>query len=207
MTDQHLPSGREPGAQTRTAKVRWRGAKLFGYPLVVVLIGGGVVLLGLGVRTAVGDESYAALKVVLVAACAVLCLSLALLILDRLVKRRLTGVDVDVEPVEAQRGRSLRARVAVTSQRRPPRLLVGLVGSEHWEDDRGEAPVTRKSVEWEQWFEVDLHRGVDQVDFSIPIDGPFSYEGTLISLSWAVAAVTPRMLFESRKEVPVWVSP
>src|SRR4051812_14875174 len=154
MSDQHLPPGREPGAQTRTAKVRWRGAKLFGYPLAVFLIGGGVVLLGLGVRTAVDDESYVALKVVLLAACAALCFSLGLLILGRLAKRHLTGVDVDVVPVQARRGGSVRARVSITSQRPPPRLLVGLVGSEHWEDDRGEAPVTRKSVEWEQWFEV-----------------------------------------------------
>lgn len=204
---QHLPSGREPGAQTREAKKRWRAAEWFGYPAAFLFFGGGVVLLFLAVRTGFDGPTYAVLKIAITGACALLCLWLGLVFLGRLVKRPLKGVSLEIVPAEVQRGESVRARVVSASEATPPRLLVGLVGSEHWEDDRGETTLTRKSVEWEHWLEVDLGEGEQHVEFMVPGDGPFSYEGTLVSLSWAVAAAVPRLWSSSRMETPLWVLP
>jgi hypothetical protein len=90
-------------------------------------------------------------------------------------------------------------------------LEVGLVCTERYDILRhvgsdSRSRVTDMAVACQTWVPAPHATLGQRVELSIPADGPYSYEGDCVSLSWAVAV---RRAGERRVAplVPIWVEP
>ena len=123
--------------------------------------------------------------------------------LDRVLNPTLEGVTVSLPRTEYRRGDSVVPTVSVTSG--AENLVVGLVCFERWLDTSGESgPSPSRATEWKSWRPL----AEGPPSFAVPPSAPYSYEGKLLTLSWAVVVKESRRLRPDRTlRTPVWVSP
>jgi hypothetical protein len=109
-------------------------------------------------------------------------------------RTELDGVEVSLARTEYRRGDSVEPVVRASGDS----VRVGLVCTERYLDTRGQRrPTLRAAVEWESWG-----------DLVVPRDAPYSHEGTVLAISWAVVVRVPRRWRpDARVWTPIWVSP
>lgn len=115
--------------------------------------------------------------------------------LDGLRKKLTKGLAVRVEQPEARRGEEIQAVVTIVDLAGLGTLEVGLVCVEHYDEETytggesgGASRTTSTSTQHEQWQPLPSQQGEHSVRFTIPQQGPFSYEGSCLSLTWEVVA-------------------
>jgi hypothetical protein len=120
-----------------------------------------------------------------------------------------------VEPIELHRGDTVTATLEISDARRLGKKLdLGLVCSEYYDrtsasnSSGGEQRTTRKADTVTDWREPDRTQAQQTLQFTVPPDGPFSYEGGAISWAWRVAVVDRRTRRQDvHLDVAIWVSP
>lgn len=213
----HLPPGHQPGPQSRrVARGRsWAPALLFLFSLGAV---GAAVALWVGRNTATsksGSEVGAAVFLGI----AILLVLLAVWLWRRLFHPRIARyLDVHADPVELRRGDKVRATLRVTDPGRiDGRLQLGLVCTAFHDvkvestDGRGNRTEHRKTKPTEvvkDWHDLDAGTADTAIEFTVPADAAFSYEGDTISWAWRVSARVQREhRSDPHNDVPIWVSP
>jgi hypothetical protein len=203
----HLPPGHEPGPQSRR---RSAGRSLGGCaaPAFVVagLVGGAIVaLFGVLLASLPDGPSLWPFLVGAVAVVAFFWLfARALLRGTRL--RYAAGMSVEVDRQELRRGDRVGATASGEGE-----LEVGLVCTQSfdvWRRMSGDSPsrVTSSASVWQQWMPAPHAALGQRVELTVPIDGPYSYEGDCVSFGWAVVV---RRVGEKRfaEPAPLWVEP
>jgi hypothetical protein len=116
------------------------------------------------------------------------------------------GLEVAVDRQELRRGERVGATASGEGE-----LEVGLVCTEHYDVLRrvgsdSQSRVTDSAPAWQAWVPAPHAALGQRVELTVPADGPYSYEGDCVSLSWAVVV---RRVGERRlaPHVPVWVEP
>ncbi|MDQ3632716.1 MAG: hypothetical protein M3417_15895 [Actinomycetota bacterium] len=201
----HLPPGVEPGPQSRRLRL---GRGVFGCVLPFLVIGG--LLFGLGFAgaaflvTALPGES--APSPLPFAAAAVggpaIFWVIAFVFWRQVHPRRSRGLAAAVDRQRVRAGEPLGAQLTAGE----PGTELGLVCRVHYDvwhrsmdsTDR----VTAKAIAWERWTPA----GPTGATFTVPPDGPPSYEGAAVSFAWAVHA-RPAGGGPPSDPVPVWVEP
>jgi hypothetical protein len=117
------------------------------------------------------------------------------------------GLELTVDRQEVRRGERIGATASGEGE-----LEVGLVCTEHYDvwsrvgtsDSRSR--VTHSAPVWQAWVPAPHAALGQRVELTVPVDGPYSYEGDCVSLSWAVVV---RRLGARRlgPPLPVWVEP
>lgn len=110
--------------------------------------------------------------------------------LDGLRKKLTKGLEIRVDQPEARRGDEIAALVVV-SDPPPDDLEVGLVCTEHYDEDSHDAEstsrITSTAIAHEAWQPLP-GAGEHSVRLAIPPGAPFSYEGSCLSFRWEVVA-------------------
>jgi hypothetical protein len=203
----HLPPGREPGPQSRRSRVgRSVGGcavPVFGF--VGVFVAAAVVAFGVLLGSLPGGPPAWPFFVVAAGALVVFW-SVARGLWHGGHRRSAHGLELAVDRQELRRGDRIGATASGEGD-----LEVGLVCTEHYDVLRHVGSDTRSRVTesapaWQAWVPAP-HAALGQgVELAVPADGPYSYEGTCVSLSWAVVV---RRVGERRLGpfVAVWVEP
>ena len=114
--------------------------------------------------------------------------------LDGLRSKLTKGLEVRVEQPEARRGEEIDALVVVTDPERLGDLEVGLVCTEHYDEEvrtgnQGQTSrTTSEAKAHEAWQPLPSEPGEHAVRLAIPADAPFSYAGGCLSFTWEVVA-------------------
>lgn len=182
--------------------------------LALAALGGGVVLFA----TASTDTSPSGARVggIVLVAMAVFFAWLTYWIWRRGNPRQCGYLRLVVDPVEARRGDTVRATLTITDvDHCGEQLELGLVCTEYWDDkvesynQYGEQTnrVT-KTVDAAKEFRPAQRVAQQTMEFQVPAESPFSYEGSAVSWAWHVSAVDRREHHvDPRRDVPIWVSP
>ncbi len=116
--------------------------------------------------------------------------------------RRARGLAVAVDRQRLRRGESVAARLTAGD----PGAELGLVCRVHHDEisrmHDGTSRVTMVDVAWEAWQPA----GALGATLTVPVDGPPSYEGSVLSFAWAVHA-RPAGGGTPSAPAPVWVEP
>jgi len=113
--------------------------------------------------------------------------------LDGLRSKLAKGLEVRVDEPEARRGDEIAALVVVSEPERLGELEVGLVCTEHYDEEihtgnqGATTRTTSKAVAHEAWQPLQ-GAGEHSVRLAIPPDAPFSYAGSCLSFRWEVVA-------------------
>jgi hypothetical protein len=115
-------------------------------------------------------------------------------------------IGVDVDRQEVRRGDRVGATVSGEGE-----LEVGLVCTQRYDvlrrvGSESRSRVTETASVWRAWAPAPHAALGQRVELTVPADGPYSYEGDCVSLTWAIVARRPG---EKRvaAPVPVWVAP
>lgn len=212
----HLPAGREPGWQTKNASREAR--RDTGLIMMVVVglvsIGGGIYLM---VEPA--NEEYEPWTALAFFGGIGLALFAWAWILHRRGMPHPPPFSIEVEDDELRRGESSRARIECLEPakvRRP--LSVGVVCREFYTvvlRQRMSAE-SNDTVPVEEAREVEVAGSIESfdladcpltVEFTVPPDAPYSYEGVHVSLAWGVVVEEENRLRRKRAIGPFWVLP
>ncbi len=133
-------------------------------------------------------------------------------------ERHEKGVSLQVEPIEAVRGGTLRVVLTLEAGADgESQLQVGLVCTQytdvkHEHVDANGGTSTSRVIERTdvvaEWRDVAHGTTSQNFEFTIPPDGPFSYEGATVSWAYRITARRPkRHHIDPHQDVPIWVSP
>jgi hypothetical protein len=131
---------------------------------------------------------------------------------------RLPGAALAVDRDDARRGDKLSVTLTLASSGSADDepLEVGLVCVEIYDyrvvTQTRAGPIyirqTRETNAYEQWRQVERTAGDQAVDFELPRDAPYSYEGDCVSYAWRVSGrVARRLRSDPRIDHAVWVRP
>jgi hypothetical protein len=203
----HLPPGREPGPQSR----RGRAGRSLGGCAVPALLAGGplfaAVAAGFGLLVGSLPDGPSSWPFFVVAAGIVVVFwAVARGLWRGNHPRYARGLEVAVDRQELRRGERVGATASGEGE-----LEVGLVCTEHYDVLRrvgsdSQSRMTDSAPAWQAWLPAPHAALGQRVELAVPADGPYSYEGDCVSLSWAVVV---RRVGERRlaPPVPVWVEP
>jgi hypothetical protein len=204
----HLPVGREPGAQSRRARL---GRTVGGCAAPVFVLGGvaaAAAVVGFGALVA-SLPGGPALWPFLLGAVLVLAVlwGLAVVLWRSRRPRWARGLEVAVERDAVRRGERVGAVGTGDGS-----IEVGLVCVERydvWREGAGDDSRSRSTlsaVVWDSWVPVPHAALGQRVELTVPIDAPYSHEGDCVSFAWSVRA---RRVGEKRTgpPAPVWVEP
>ncbi len=201
----HLPPGVEPGSQSRRLGM---GRGVSGCIVPFFVVGG--LLFGLGfaffaslITSVPGGDGPSALPFWAGAVGGpAIFWGLAFVIWRRAHPRRSRGLAAAVDRRRVRRGESLGVQLTAGD----PSAELGLVCRVHYDvmsrTTDSSNRVTSTATSWEHWTPA----GPAGVTFTVPPDGPPSYEGTAVSFAWAVHA-RPAGGGPPSDPVPVWVEP
>jgi hypothetical protein len=136
-------------------------------------------------------------------------------VLVRPFQRRARGVSLQVEPLEASRGGKVRVSVAIQSSD-DAQLQVGLLCRQftdvkhEYHDQHGSHTqrVIERSDVVADWRDVPAGTAAQSYEFTIPADGPFSYEGAAVSWAYCISARRPKHhAIDPHDDVWIWVKP
>jgi hypothetical protein len=203
----HLPPGREPGRQSRRART---GRTLGGCAVPFLGVAGLVAaaaFVGFGLLVgSLADGPPAWPFFIAAAGALVVFRSIARGLWRGGRARRASGLEIVVDRQEVTRGDQIGAVASGEGD-----LEVGLVCTEHYDVLRhvgsdSRSRVTDTAPAWQAWVPAPHAVFGQRVELTVPADGPYSYEGECVSLSWAVVV---RRSGERRLGpfVPVWVEP
>jgi hypothetical protein len=110
---------------------------------------------------------------------------------ERLARR--SGLGVDASPDEVRRGDEVEVFVTVASTRGLSGLQAGIVCTELYDeqdtDSEGRATrTTSTATAHETWIPIDRTPGTQSVHLAVPLDAPFSYDGSCLAFRWEVCA-------------------
>jgi hypothetical protein len=113
--------------------------------------------------------------------------------LDFVRQRRTRGLQVDAGVHGVRRGEEVEALVTIASPKGLGDLEVGLVCTEYYDEETTDSDgdtsrSTAEEIAYEDWMPVEELTGVQSVRLAIPVDAPFSYEGTCLSFRWELVA-------------------
>jgi hypothetical protein len=119
---------------------------------------------------------------------------------DSLRRRLTTGLDLGAREDVVQRGDQVEAVVTVSRPRGLGRLEVGLVCTESYDywssstpgSDSGSSRETADEIAHQAWQALESREGEQTVRFGVPVDAPFSHQGTCLSFKWELMAVGRR---------------
>ena len=217
----HIPPGHEPGPQT----LRNQGGSTL-LEWFVGLVGTGMFLSGVFVAAGgrgskfnpreelIGGTIFAFFGAV----CALWAYSLRRKRRPLSLADRLPGAALAVERDDARRGEKLLVTLTLASSgsAEADPLEVGLVCVEIYDyqviAQTRAGPVyvrqTREDNAYEDWRQVVRTAGDQAVEFELPRDAPYSYEGDCVSYAWRVSARVARKLrSDPRMDHAVWVLP
>jgi hypothetical protein len=203
----HLPLGHEPGPQSRRARI---GRAVGGCAVPAFFAGGlffAAVAAAFGLLLGSLPDGPPSWPFFVGAAGIVLVSSAFARGLWRGNHPRFApGLEVSVERVDLRRG----DRVGATASGQGS-LEVGLVCTERYDvlrriGDDSRSRVTDSAAACQVWVRAPQAALGQRVELTVPADGPYSYEGDCVSLSWSVVV---RRVGERRpsRPVPVWVDP
>lgn len=132
-------------------------------------------------------------------------------------QREAKGVSLQVEPIEAARGETVRVALTVEPGHDDDATLqVGLVCTQFYDvkktvhDNHGshtERVIERADV-IADWKDVPSGATSETYTFTVPADGPISYEGATVTWAYRVSARRPREhRIDPHHDVPIWVRP
>lgn len=212
----HLPPGHEPGPQSRRAARNRPIGVLFVLAFGIGLIAGGAVLFA--ERHGAHSNSKIVGAAVLGGFGVIVLLLGAWLLWTVMGGPRAHGVSLQVDPAEVRRGD--RVRVSLTldgAAHEVSQLQVGLVCTQYTDVKRetvnsngttSTSRATETSDVVTEWKEVAAGTRLQSFEFTVPAQGPFSYEGAAVSWSYRVSARTPRRLrADPHTDVPIWIRP
>jgi len=213
----HLPPGHPPGRQSRrAARTRpWGPILLFLFALGAL---GGSIALWVGRNTA-KSKSGSEVGAAVFLGVAILLVLVAIWLWRRLFHARVARyLDVTADPIELRRGDAVHATLRVTDPSRiDGKLQIGLmctafhdvkVESYDAQGHRSERRSTERTEVVTDWRDVDPSAGEQRLDFAVPPDSAFSYEGDTVSWAWRVSArVAREHRSDPHRDVPIWVSP
>jgi hypothetical protein len=204
----HLPAGREPGPQSRRARL---GRTVGGCAAPAFVFGGVVVagaVSGFGALLAAlpGGPALWPFVVGAVLVLAVLW-GLAFILWHAGHPRWAGGLEVVIERDVVRRGERVGAAVTGDGS-----IEVGLVCVERydvWREgaaDDSRSRSTMSAVVWDAWAAAPHASLGQRVELTVPADAPYSHEGDCVSFAWSVRA---RRIGEKRTgpPAPVWVEP
>ena len=133
-------------------------------------------------------------------------------------QREAKGVSLQVEPIETARGQTVRAVLTVEpGHDEDGRLQVGLVCTQFYDvkkqvtDARGHSHTQRvieRNDVFAEWRDVPAGTTSQTFTFTVPADGPFSYEGATVTWAYRLSARRPRAHhIDPHHDVPIWVRP
>jgi hypothetical protein len=206
----HLPAGRTPGPQS----FRNRRRRNLLAPFVGLV---GVAMYAAGVWVAAGgrgprfDRTEELVGGLVFAAGGLLCVVGALAVAERgRPKRsaRLRGVKLQVAGETFRRGND----VSVTFTGRGSsggQLEVGIACDERFEQEVPDTPAAMivEAIAHEDWQAVPDGGRNQTLDFTLPDDAPYSYEGDAVSFAWRVSVREARLGRDARYDRPIWVDP
>jgi hypothetical protein len=204
----HLPPGREPGPQSRRARV---GRSLGGCAMPAFGLGGLVfaaLAVGCGLLLGSLPGGPPSWPFFIVAAGVLLVFwTIARGLWRGGHPRYARGLEVAVDRQEVRRGERVGATATGEGE-----LEVGLVCTEHYDawsragTSNSRSRVTYSAPAWQAWVAAPHAALGQRVELTVPADGPYSYEGDCVSLSWAVVV---RRVGQRRPSppVPLWVEP
>lgn len=113
--------------------------------------------------------------------------------LDFVRQRTTRGLQVDGGEHGVRRGEEVEALVTVSSARGLGDLEVGVVCREHYDETQTDSDgdtmrATVEAIAHEHWQPVESVTGVQSVRLGIPVDAPFSYQGSCLSFRWEIVA-------------------
>jgi hypothetical protein len=218
----HLPTGREPGAQTlRNVRNRpWLEGFVGFVGTAMALTGLFVALGGRGDEFDAGEEAIGGAMFGLIGAvCAGWAYSMWRRRRPAKLPVNLPGVDLAVEGADPRRGDELTVTLSLglgAAADEGDRFEVGLVCVERYDRKvksrhRGGTTTIRLSQDataYEDWRPVTPAPGSQTFRFAIPQAAPYSYEGDCVSYCWRVSARVARPLrADPRHDQPIWVQP
>jgi hypothetical protein len=214
----HLPEGREPGWQTQNASREAR--RQVGVWMMFLL---GVAMIGVGIYFMVEPAKPSRPQPDILALAFFGGIGLGVIVWGEILRRR--GMpkpppfSIEVEDTKLRRGESSRARIECLDPAKVKRpLTVGVVCREFYTVVLRQHVGTQSNttVPVEEAREVEV-AGTTQtfdhgdcpvtVEFTVPADAPYSYEGTKISLAWGVIVEEENRLRRKRAIGPFWVAP
>jgi hypothetical protein len=124
---------------------------------------------------------------------------------------RQLGLRVDAPSNEVRRGDEVELLVTVTSTRGLTDLQAGIVCTERYAetDTDSEGRTTRttsNAIAHEAWVPIERTPGTQSIGLAIPLEAPFSYEGSCLSFVWEVGVRVRRSLrldAEARHQISV----
>lgn len=219
----HIPPGHDPGPQT----LRNQGGSTL-WEWFTAFVGSGMVIGGLFVAAGgrgpkfnpweegIGGIVFAFFGAV----CVAWAYSLRRKRRPLRLADRLPGAALAVDRDDARRGDKLSVTLTLANSgganEEPESLEVGLVCVEIYDyqvvaQTRAGPIYVRQTGEanaHENWQQVERAAGAQTVDFELPRDAPYSYEGDCVSYAWRVSArVARRMRSDPRLDHAVWVRP
>lgn len=217
----HIPPGHDPGPQT----LRNQGGSTL-WEWFTGFVGTGMVIGGLFIAVggrgskfnpweeAIGGTVFAFFGAV----CALWAYSLRRKRRPLSLADRMPGAALAVDRDDARRGEKLSVTLTLgrSGSANDEPLEVGLVCVEIYDyqataQTRAGPIVIRQTGEanaHEQWRQVERTAGEQTVDFELPHDAPYSYEGDCVSYAWRVSARVARTLrADPRIDHAVWVRP
>jgi hypothetical protein len=131
---------------------------------------------------------------------------------------RLRGVSISVERTEFARGDKVRGNLTLGARPAATEgLEIGLVCTAFVDTERevsngrgghSTIRVIEPSVVVKQWHRITTGSPSQGFTFTIPADGPFSYEGETISWAYRISARHQRRgRSDPHTDVPIWVTP
>jgi hypothetical protein len=130
--------------------------------------------------------------------------------------RQARYLQLEVEPIELRRGDTVRVTLTITDARKiGEELDLGLVCTQYYDytavvQDQHGSHRERKTMEVEstaKWTKPDRSQVRQTVQFTVPADAPFSFEGGAVSWAWHVSARDRHPhRYDAHRTVPVWVS-
>ena len=109
-------------------------------------------------------------------------------------RKRLTrGLEVKSSTREVSRGQSLEASVTIAKGAKLGAVQVGLFCTEAYavemqDTDGGTSQGTSWATAYEAWVPLAETPGVQTVRLDVPADGPYTYDGEILSFRWEVVA-------------------
>jgi hypothetical protein len=211
----HLPEGREPGWQTQNVSREAR--RRLGIVMMFLL---GVAMIGVGVYATAEpfnpnrpDPDYLAFAFFG-------GIGLGVIVWGEILRRR--GMpppppfSIELENDELRRGDSSRARIECLDPTKVKRAVkVGVVCREFYNvmvdqpagDDEIAAEEAREAEVAGEWQPLTYGDGPVTVEFTVPGEGPYSYEGATVSLAWGVVVEEENLFRRKRAIGPFWVLP
>ncbi len=183
--------------------------------LCVGLIAGAVVLL----LTAGHDKSPSGARIgaAILGAFGLAMIPLVVYVWRRWRPRPARHLEVRVEPIELHRGDTVNATLVISDPGKlGEELELGLVCTEYYDHEKTvytdngaqQQRVTSTAEAHATWDKPDRGQTQQTLRFTVPADAPFSYEGGCVSWAWHVSALDRHAhRMDSRRDVPIWVSP